>query len=106
MHLDEKGKTMSVYMIISSKVLDSDIYGQYIDQVSPIVEKYGGRYHVRGEHIKSLGSWKPDRIIVIEFPSETNIKQWLASPEYQAIAPLREAGAEAQAIIVDSHKKK
>ena len=92
-------------MIISSKVLDSDKYRRYIDQVSPIVEKYGGRYHVRGENITSFGSWRPDRVIVIEFPSEANIKQWLASPEYQAIAPLREAGAETQAIIVDGYKK-
>ena len=97
---------MSVYMIISSKILDNDRYRQYIDQVSPIVEKYGGCYHVRGENIKSLGSWKPDRVIVIEFPSETDIKRWLASPEYQAIAPLREAGAETEAIIVEGCERK
>lgn len=39
---------MSVYMIIDSKVKDGDKYRQYIDQVSSIVIKYGGRYHVRG----------------------------------------------------------
>lgn len=94
---------MPVYMIIDSKIKDSDKYNQYIDQVSPVVEKYGGHYHVRSENIKSLGIWKPERIIVIEFPSEDHIRQWLASPEYSAIAPLREMGAEAQAIIVDGY---
>ena len=94
---------MSVYMIIDSKIKDSEKYNQYIEQVSPIVEKYGGRYHVRSENIRSFGTWKPERIIVIEFPSEVHIQQWLASPEYIVIAPLREVGAETQAIIVDGY---
>ena len=72
---------MSVYMIIDSKIKDSDKYNEYIEQVSPIVEKYGGRYHVRSENIRSFGTWNPERIIVIEFPSEAHIHQWLASPQ-------------------------
>jgi uncharacterized protein (DUF1330 family) len=94
---------MSVYMIIDSKVKDSQKYRQYLDQVSPIVTKYEGRYHVRGEKIQSLGTWKPERIIVIEFPTEGHIQRWLSSPEYGAIAPLREEGAETQAILVDGY---
>lgn len=94
---------MSVYMIIDSKVKDGDKYRQYIDQVSPIVIKYGGRYHVRGGKVISFGAWKPERIIVIEFPSEEHIQKWLASPEYKAIATLREEGAETQAIIVNGY---
>ena len=96
---------MSVYMIIESRVKDKEKYRQYIEQVSPIVSMFGGRYHVRGENIQAFGFWKPERIIVIEFPSESHVQNWLASPEYKAIAPLREAGADAQAILVDGYKK-
>ena len=99
-----KGLTdMSVYMIIDSKVKDGGKYRQYIDQVSLIVTKYGGRYHVRGGEIRPLGDWKPERIIVLEFPTEDHIKKWLGSPEYKAIAPLREEGASTQAILVDGY---
>ena len=94
---------MSVYMIIDSKVKDQEKYRQYLDQVLPIVTKYGGRYHVRGGKIKSFGAWKPERIIVIEFPTEEHIQRWLISPEYKAIAPLREEGADTQAILVDGY---
>ena len=97
---------MSVYMIIQSKVKNKAKYKQYIDQVSPIVKKFGGRYHVRGENIRSFGSWKPERIIVIEFPSEDHIQKWLTSPEYSAIAQLREEGADTQAIVVDGYPNK
>jgi len=96
---------MSVFMIIQSKIKNAEKYRQYIDRVSPIVEKYGGHYHVRGEKIQSFGSWKPERIIVIEFQSEDQIQNWLKSPEYCAVAPLREEGADAQAIIVEGYQK-
>ncbi len=92
---------MSVYVIIESKVKDREKYGQYIEQVSPMIGRFGGRYHVRGENIRPLGAWKPQRIIVIEFPAESHVKAWLTSPEYKAIAHLREAGADTQAILVE-----
>jgi uncharacterized protein (DUF1330 family) len=94
---------MSVYMIIESTIKDREKYRQYIEQVSPVVTRFGGRYHVRGENIRTFGSWKPERIIVIEFPSESHVQDWLTSNEYQAIAPLRESGADTQAILVDGH---
>jgi uncharacterized protein (DUF1330 family) len=94
---------MAVYMIIDSKVKDVEKYRLYLDQVLPIVKKYGGRYLVRGEKIRSLGTWKPERIIVIEFPSEDHIQRWLTAPEYIAIAPLREGGADTEAILVDGY---
>ena len=94
---------MSVYIIIDSKIKNSKKYQRYIEQVVPIVENHGGRYHVRGGNVRSLGIWKPERIIVIEFPSEKHIREWLSSPEYNAIAPLREEGADTQAIIVEGY---
>jgi len=51
-----------------------------------------------------LGSWKPERVIVIEFQSGADIERWLAAPEYRAIAPWREAGAETEPIIVDGYE--
>ena len=95
---------MSVYIIIQSTIKNIDKYNQYIEKVHPVVEKYGGRYHVRGGPIRPFGSWNPERMIVIEFPSEDHIHNWLSSQEYAAIAPLREAGADAQAIVVEGYQ--
>jgi uncharacterized protein (DUF1330 family) len=92
---------MSVYIIIESKVKDPEKYQQYIVQVPEIVARYGGRYLVHGGQVTPLlGGWRPERVIILEFPSETHIRQWLSSPEYQAITPLREAGAEIRAVVV------
>jgi uncharacterized protein (DUF1330 family) len=70
---------MPVYTVIDSKVKDKEKYRQYIEQVSPIVARFGGRYHVRGGNIRASGSWKPEKIIVIEFPSEAHVQDWLTS---------------------------
>jgi uncharacterized protein (DUF1330 family) len=93
---------MSVYMVIESKVKNPERYREYQSKVPGTIARYGGRYLARGEGVTPLsGDWKPERMILLEFPDERHIRDWLASPEYRAIAPLREAGAETRAVIVE-----
>jgi len=102
--VSRKRKSMSVYMIIEAKVKDSQKYDQYISQVPEIVSKNGGHYLVRSNDvIASWGGWNPERIILLEFPSEDHVRRWLSSPEYKAIAPLREAGAETRVVLLEGH---
>lgn len=92
---------MSVYFIVEAATKDHEAYTAYIAQVSDIVKQHGGRYAVRGGGVTPVfGGWNPERIIVIEFPSEQDVHEWLDSEEYRRIAPLREAGAHTRAIIV------
>jgi len=95
---------MAVYFIVEIKTKDGNegTYAKYIEQVRPIVEKYKGRYLARGGKITPIfGNWNPERVIIIEFPSEENVKQWLDSPEYKGIAVLREASTITRAIMVE-----
>ena len=103
--MDDLGsESMSVYMVIESKTKNSETYRCYIEQVSKSVAQHGGRYLVRGGKITPLGDdWKPERIIILEFPSESHIRAWLSSPEYKTIAPLREAGAETRAVLLEGY---
>jgi uncharacterized protein (DUF1330 family) len=89
-------------MIIETEVKDKKMYGQYIEKVSAIIEKFGGRYLIRGGKIISLSeSWNPERISIIEFESVQKIKECFSSPEYQKIAPLRENSTITRAIVVE-----
>ncbi len=45
--------------------------------------------------------WRPERIILIEFPSEESVRKWFACPEYQEILPYRQKGAEVKAVVVE-----
>jgi uncharacterized protein (DUF1330 family) len=93
---------MPVYMIIEAKVKNRGLYLQYLSKVPETISRFEGRYLSRGNKVTPLGAdWKPERIILLEFRDEESIHDWLASPEYRAIAPLREAGADTRAVIVE-----
>ena len=95
---------MPVYMVIESRVKDQSKYDRYLAKVPEIIRSHGGRYLVRGGSIvPAIGSWHPERMIIIEFPSMKDIDDWLSSPEYKEIAPLREAGADVRSVILEAY---
>jgi uncharacterized protein (DUF1330 family) len=99
--------TKPVYMIAEVQVLDEKLYAEYAAKAGGIVEKYNGRYLVRGDKIVPLaGNWNPQRVIVMEFPSLEQAQAWYNSPEYRAIAPLREQSTKSRAIIVEGVERK
>jgi len=103
---DDGGLKLSVYMIIESRVKDQEKYDAYLALVPGMVSSHGGRYLVRGGPVTPMtGSWRPERMIIIEFPSMKNIDEWLSSPEYRAIAPLREAGADVRSVVLEGHSQ-
>ena len=62
---------------------------------APTVAAFGGEFIHRGKFVSSLaGSGTPHGLGIIRFPDVDAAKNWFASPEYQAIVPLREAAAE------------
>ncbi|MHB9291868.1 hypothetical protein Holit_00954 [Hollandina sp. SP2] len=77
-------------------------YDEYIKRVKSIVENYGGTYMVKSEKITFLNNqWKPDRLIIIKFPSKEYINKCFSSPEYKAIENLRKNTVVSNAIIVE-----
>ena len=95
---------MSVFAVIEIKVNDLEMYGQYRDKVKPIVEKYGGKYVIRGGKVTVFfGEWDPERIVVIEFPSARHLKCCFSCPEYKEIAPLRERSTVSKLIMIENN---
>lgn len=93
---------MSVYMIIEIEITDKNTYAEYVQKVPATVEEYGGRYIVRGGAVTPLtGDWRPERIIVLEFPSADEMQRWNSSPEYLELAPLRMRSTNTRAIAVE-----
>jgi uncharacterized protein (DUF1330 family) len=93
---------MPAYMIVETKTINPEKYAEYVAKVPEIAAHYGGRYLARTSRVEPLsGGWIPERMILLEFPSAGAIHKWLDSAEYRAIAPLREAGAETKAVILD-----
>jgi len=94
---------MSVYMIVEAKeVMDPKGYGEYIQKVPQTIAKFGGKYLVRGGSVTVLsGDWDPSRVIIVEFESKEKFQSWWNSPEYRAVAPLRERSARMNAVVIE-----
>ena len=84
---------MAVYVISQVEVTNPEPYQEYVKGVPATVEKYGGRFLVRGGEMKRYsGEWAYSRVVVIEFDSAEKAEAWHDSPEYKAVA-LKRAGA-------------
>jgi len=71
------------------------------------VEKYGGRFIVRGGEAEVLeGDWQPGRLVVIEFPDLETARRFYSSPEYQAIIGFRHRAARSRMVLVEGHTEK
>jgi uncharacterized protein (DUF1330 family) len=81
---------LAAYVIVDVEVLDPEAYKEYTAAVPATLAPFGGRFIVRGGRYETLeGDWNPRRIVVLEFPTFEASKNWHASPEYQAILPIR-----------------
>lgn len=93
---------MAAYVIGDIEVTDQAIYDDYRKQVLATVEKYGGRFAVRGGRVEPLeGGWTPKRLVVLEFPGIEQALKWYRSPEYAPLIKLRQKGARGRLLVVE-----
>lgn len=84
--------------------MDYELYTKYVEKVPEIIKKYGGRYLVRGGKVLPMfGNWNPERIVIIEFETEEQVRDCFNSTEYLKVAPLRENSTITKSVIVNGY---
>ena len=93
---------MSAYIFVSVEIHDPVRYEDYRKSVLPTIEKFGGRFIVRGGKMEVLeGNWPQRRIVIVEFPFAEIARKWWNSPEYAAPKALRQATSHTDMILVE-----
>ena len=93
---------MSGYLVVELEITDAARYQRHRELVPAIIEKYGGRYLVRGGDLETLeGDWSPKRIVVLEFESTNRAKEFLDSEEYGPVKQMRLESANTNMIVVE-----
>ena len=93
---------MSAYVIVEIDIIDPAGFEEYKKLASATVEKYGGKYIVRGGRTEVLeGDWKPKRIVVLQFESMQRAKDWLNCEEYREPRKMRHRTAKTRMILVE-----
>jgi uncharacterized protein (DUF1330 family) len=93
---------MAAYFIVDIEIKDADGMQEYRDAVPATIQKYGGRYLVRAGKWEALeGSWRPKRVVVLEFPSVEQAKRWYDSEEYRRLKTQRQAASSSNVVLVE-----
>jgi uncharacterized protein (DUF1330 family) len=93
---------MSAYVIVEIDIVDPAGYEEYKQLASATVEKYGGKYIIRGGAVENLeGDWNPKRIVMLQFDSMQRAKEWLNSEEYREPRKMRHRTARTRMVVVE-----
>ena len=92
---------MPAYMIADIEIFDEPRLDRYREAAPPIVEKFGGRFLASSKEVVGLeGEWRPDRVVLVEFPSVERATEFFHSPEYQAAIAMRVGAADLKILVV------
>ena len=82
---------MAAYFLVDTReVKDAAKMDEYKARVTPVVEKFCGRYLVTGGPLAVVeGEWRPVFPVLIEFPSMDAARRWYDSEDYRELKQLR-----------------
>ena len=93
---------MSAYVIADTEIVDPDLGAKYRDLAQKSIAQYGGRYIVRAGSVEAVeGEWRPNLLVVVEFPDMARAREWYRSPEYAAALELRQTALRRRVIFVE-----
>ena len=93
---------MAAYVISDVTFKDPAAIETYRTRASASIAQHGGRYLARGGAVEAVeGGWKPERIIIVEFPDMARVRAWYRSPEYAAALTVRDQALSRNLIFVE-----
>lgn len=95
---------MPAYMIVTAKIADRDAFIQgYGAAAGVLVEKFGGKYILRGPGAELLEGGFGDgaSMVISQWPDKEAAKAFWNSPEYAEAKKLRADIAECQVLLIE-----
>jgi uncharacterized protein (DUF1330 family) len=95
---------MAGYLIANIEVKDPAKFEEYRQKVVPVIQKFGGRYLIRGGDVRRLeGNLPLKRLVVLEFPTIEAAQQFYDSAEYEPILKLRLSSTQSDLVLVQGY---
>ena len=93
---------MPAYYIAEHIITDAVKFEEYRVRVAPMIAGFGGRYLTKGGSHKfpERAHWKPERVVIIEFPDMGNLNAWYHSAEYQPLMALRKQSTDERDMVI------
>ena len=81
-------------------VKNAELWEEYRGRVGATIAQYGGELLFRGEQERLFsGEISHEKVVALKFESLEAANRWHDSPEYQALVPTREQGADVTLVL-------
>jgi uncharacterized protein (DUF1330 family) len=91
------------FLICDVTVKDRERLGEYLRLSQHTLEPYGGVFHVQAGAVEVIeGDWDPSVVVVVEFPSMEQAKQWYESADYAPALRVKPDALERNMIVVEA----
>jgi len=92
------------YILVKISVDNHELFKQYPPLSGPIMEKYGGKYIIRGGDFEVVeGKWLADRTTLVEFESLEKAKACYESLEYKKAREIRQKSTKSDLILIEGY---
>jgi len=93
---------MKYYAVAELDVTDQGWVRDYVAEVTPMVERRGGRYLARSARLERIEGEQalPQVLLIIEWPSKQAADEFYESDEYRPHREARRAGAQNRFMLV------
>ena len=86
---------MAAYMIALGRIDDQERFVKYLEGVVPTLDPHGGKLLALEDPAEVLEGDAPfPRLVLVEFPSVDDARNWYNSPKYTAVKEHRLASSE------------
>jgi len=93
---------MKAYLVLDFSVNDLGGFRKYIAEIPAFIARHSGKYIVQGVRPTSIeGYWKPERMVIIEFPEREKAEAFLGDPEIQELFKVRHDTTTSKLVLVD-----
>jgi len=93
---------MKAYLVLDLSVHDFSGFQKYIAEIPAFIAKHSGKYIVQGVQPTIIeGDWKPERIVIIEFPERKKAEAFLSDAEIQELFKVRHNTTTGKLVLVD-----
>jgi uncharacterized protein (DUF1330 family) len=93
---------MKAYLVLDLSVNDLGRFRRYIAEIPAFIAKHSGQYIVRGVVPTPIeGDWKPERLVIIEFPEREKAEAFLNDPDIQDLFRVRHDTTMSRLVLAD-----
>jgi uncharacterized protein (DUF1330 family) len=93
---------MKAYLVLDLSVNDFAGFRKYVAEIPVFIAKHSGKYIVQGVQPTTIeGDWKPERMVIIEFPERENAEAFLGDPQIQDLFKVRHNTTTSKLVLAD-----